>query len=197
MELSIGTILLAAGGSERMGRPKQLLPFAGTTLLRRAALTALATRFTPVVVVLGAAAEACRAEIGDLAVVPVEHGAWREGMGSSLRAGVEALEKIAPDTSAALVLLHDQPLIEAAALHKLAALWRLPQAPIAAAFYGGNPGVPAIFGREFFPELKIFAGTEGAKKTLLRHADRMALLDLPEAAEDIDSPADYRRLAGD
>jgi molybdenum cofactor cytidylyltransferase len=191
---SVGIILLAAGESIRMGRPKQLLPFRGTTLLRHAALTAATTGLSPLVVVLGAEAEACAVELKDLSATVVRNADWKQGMGSSLRAGMEALGKTSPEIQAVLVMLHDQPLISTPALLRLVELWRPPEHPIVAAFYGGKPGVPAVFDRNFFPELKNLQGTEGAKKILTRHASLTSVMDLPEALDDIDSPEDYRRL---
>jgi molybdenum cofactor cytidylyltransferase len=177
-----------------MGRPKQLLPFAGTTLLRHAAKRALATELGPVVVVLGAEAMACGAEIADLPVTVVHNADWAEGMGTSLRSGVEALESCAPASEGALVLLHDQPLIPGESLRQLAELWQPPRWTIATAFYGGRPGVPAVFDRSHFAELKALPPGEGAKRVLLQHAAASVRLDVPEALDDLDSPADYERL---
>jgi molybdenum cofactor cytidylyltransferase len=191
----IGIILLAAGGSARMGRPKQLLSFGKTTLLRHAAETALASGLSPVVVVLGAEAESCRAELEGLPVAVARNEDWSRGMGDSLRAGVEELERIAPDIGAALVMLHDQPRISAAALRDLANLWSPEGCTIAAAFYGGTSGVPAVFGRNHFAELKTLDGGGGAKGILARHDADVAKLELPEALDDIDSPEDYARLS--
>ncbi len=192
---SVGIILLAAGGSVRMGRPKQLLPFRDTTLLRHAATTALATGFSPVVIVLGAEVDACRAALKDLPVTFAGNDAWEEGMGSSLRVGMDALEKTAPTVEAVLVMLHDQPFISVASLRQLVELWQPPDVLISAAFYGGKAGVPAVFDCGLFPELKALHGAEGAKKILLRHALNASSLELPEALDDIDSPEDYKRLA--
>jgi molybdenum cofactor cytidylyltransferase len=191
----IGIILLAAGGSARMGRAKQLLPFGKTTLLRHAAETALATGFSPVVVVLGAEAEACRTELEGLSVAVARNEDWSRGMGGSLRTGVEELERMAPDIEAALVMLHDQPRISATALRDLANLWRPEGGTIAAALYGGTAGVPAVFDRRHFAELKALEGGGGAKGILARHDAGVAKLELPEALDDIDSPEDYERLS--
>jgi molybdenum cofactor cytidylyltransferase len=192
---TIGVILLAAGGSTRMGRPKQLLSFGKTTLLRHAAETALATGLAPVVVVLGAEAEACRAELEGLTVAVAQNDGWARGMGGSLRAGVEELERIAPDIGAALVMLHDQPRISASSLRDLANLWNPEGCTIAAAFYGGTVGVPAVFDRRHFAELKALEGSGGAKGILARHDAGVAKLELPEALDDIDVPEDYARLS--
>lgn len=192
---NIGVILLAAGGSTRMGRAKQLLPFGKITLLRHAAETALATGLSPVVVVLGAEADSCHAELEGLAVAVVRNEGWSRGMGGSLRIGVEELERMAPQAEAALVMLHDQPRISAASLRDLASLWSLEGCTIAAAFYGGTAGVPAVFGRKHFAELKALDGGGGAKGLLARYDANVAKLELPEALDDIDSPEDYVRLS--
>ena len=82
---SVGIVILAAGASTRMGTPKQLLCYAGKSLLRRAAETALASQGQPVVVVLGAAGEHCRPELEGLPVRIVENPDWEQGMSASLR----------------------------------------------------------------------------------------------------------------
>jgi molybdenum cofactor cytidylyltransferase len=187
-------VLLAAGGSSRMGRPKQLLPFGAGTLLRHAAETALATGFSPVLVVLGAEAEACAATLAGLDVSTIRHDDWARGLGTSIRAGVEGLENIAPAASAVLVLLHDQPAVSARALRNLARLWSPPGITIAASFYGGSLGVPAVFDRRHFAELKALDPAAGAKGIIARHGPAVARLELPEALADIDAPADYDRL---
>ena len=91
---NVGIVMLAAGGSTRMGTPKQLLPFRGRTLLRHAALTALESVCRPVVIVLGAHADALRPELDGLDVHVVENKDWPEGMSSSLRVGMQALMEI-------------------------------------------------------------------------------------------------------
>ena len=94
--MSIGLILLAAGGSTRLGSPKQLLEYGGRTLLRHAAETALATSCRPVLAVLGSGSVRLLEEIAGLEVHPVINPDWRTGMGSSIRRGVEMLDTLAP-----------------------------------------------------------------------------------------------------
>jgi molybdenum cofactor cytidylyltransferase len=189
-----GLILLAAGSSTRMGRPKQLLSYRGTTLLRHAALIALETGFGPVVVVLGAEANRCRTEIADLPVHAVVNDSWQEGMGTSIRAGIAQLIFLAPALEAVLIVLHDQPMINAAKLRELAAA-RVPQHCAVAAAYGGTLGAPALFTRELFDELAALDGNQGARRILDVHRDRVSRMEMPEALQDIDTPADYERLA--
>jgi molybdenum cofactor cytidylyltransferase len=190
----VGIVLLAAGGSTRMGRPKQLLPFRGTTLLRHAARTALATGCAPLVVVLGGEAPACRQTLEGLAFSMAENADWEQGMAGSIRCGIKMLEQVYPEVRAALILVHDQPLITPEMLQKLVALWKPPDIRAAAAFYGGSVGVPAVFDRALFAELKALSGAEGAKKILLRGGPAVASIEMPEALVDIDRPEDYRRV---
>jgi molybdenum cofactor cytidylyltransferase len=193
---AVGLILLAAGASQRMGSMKQLLPFAGTTLLRRACLTALATPARPIVVVLGADSAVCAAEISDLPVEPVLNPQWPEGMSGSLRVGLARLTELTPEIGGVVVLLPDQPLIQPADVAALLAAWDPPQRPIAAAAYNGILGVPAVFGRALFPELASLHGQEGARAIIARHAAEAAAVEMPAAAQDMDTPDDYRRLSG-
>src|SRR5918992_2537893 len=100
--MSVGAMILAAGSSSRMGRPKQTLQFQGESLIRRAALAALGAGCRPVVVVIGANAEPSRRELDGLDVREVFNPLWETGMASSIRAGVEALTGADPDADAAV-----------------------------------------------------------------------------------------------
>ena len=190
----VGLILLAAGASRRMERPKQLLPFAGTTLLRHACQTALATVARPVIVVLGAGHAECAAEIADLPVERVINPQWEQGLSGSLRVGLARLIEIAPQLAGVVVLLPDQPLVQPEHVTALLAAWDPPRRPLAAAAYNGILGVPAVFGREFFAELAALTGQEGARALILRHVAETAPVEMAAAAQDVDTPSDYRRL---
>src|ERR1700761_2047352 len=104
-----GLIILAAGASKRMGRPKQLLPWRGQTLLRHACETALATSLRPIVVVLGCEGEACERELAGRGVRHVLNSEWSNGMSTSVASGISALERCEPQASGALLMLVDQP----------------------------------------------------------------------------------------
>ena len=194
----VGAILLAAGGSTRLGRPKQLLAYRGRTLLRHAAEQALASRARPVVVVLGADEARCQQELAGLAatdVVSVPNPDWAVGMGSSIRTGVTALMGHAPDVRGAIILLCDQPLVTAEVLDTLIA--RHVEAPAAtiAAHYAGEPGVPALFPRARFGELAQLDGASGAKRLLrATEASPLVTVPCPGAAIDVDTLADYEAL---
>lgn len=188
----VAGIVLAAGGSTRMGRAKQLLELDGAPLVRRAALAAQAAGCAPVVVVLGgSAAEIAPALCGPGLEIEVNE-RWQEGMGRSIAAGVARAER--GGATAALITLADQPLVDAASLRRLLDAWRESGRPIAASRYAGTIGVPACFTRNFFAPLRALDGAQGCKALLRAHAHEAALVDCPEAEHDIDTPSDYARL---
>ena len=190
-------VLLAAGGSTRLGSPKQLLTHQGTSLLRRAAQTALATRCRPVVVVLGSHAEPLTAELTGLPVQILTHPTWSQGMGGSVRLGVAAALAAHPAPNAVLLTLCDQPLILPDALERLLAAFDSAARPdaIVAAAYLDTVGVPVLFGPAYFDALLTLAPDAGAKRLLQRHAAQVIPVPLPEAAVDIDTREQYDCLA--
>jgi molybdenum cofactor cytidylyltransferase len=199
-ESHIGIIVLAAGASSRLGEPKQLLKFEGETLLRRAARAALETQYRPVVIVLGFCASAMQEEVATLDARPVVNQLWSEGMSSSIRRGLQALEASAPDAiEAAILMLCDQPFVTGDVIRRLADAYRASGALVVASEYeaGGEKtlGVPALFSRPLFPELMALCGTEGAKRIIARHKAEAASVAVPEAAFDVDTPGDYRALS--
>lgn len=194
----MGVVVLAAGGSRRMPGPKQLLRFRGVTLLRHAAQTAVAARCGPVVVVLGAAALAkqLRFELVDLAVSVVDNHKWKDGMSSSIRAGIEALEA-AGSADAVLLMTCDQPYVTAEVLEQLVAAFHQSHPPAVACAYAGTVGVPALFDRALFAELKALEHDQGAKRILERHLPRIGRIPFEQGAVDIDTPEDVPKLSGD
>lgn len=188
---SCALILLAAGASRRLGSAKQLLRFRGRSLLRHAAETALAASCRPVVVVLGAENELLGPELAGLPLQTVFNPHWTEGVASSIRAGMEAVT-----TDAVLLTLCDQPLVTAEMINQIVRRHRRERAPIVASEYEGTLGVPALFSREFFPELAALKGDAGAKKILLKYADQAARAPMPEAAFDVDRMEQAALLAG-
>ena len=189
-----GAVILAAGGSTRMGEPKQLLRLDGRTLLRRTVDTVLASPAWPVVVVLGAHTESIRPEIAQLPALVVENSEWKEGLASSIRTGVRVLDAFSLSLQAALLIPCDQPHLSPGAITRLVDIHRQGGPPIVAACYGGHPGPPALFARSHFHELMELRGPEGARPLFARHADRFATVDLPELAVDLDTPGDLRKF---
>jgi molybdenum cofactor cytidylyltransferase len=177
-----------------MGRPKQLLRFGGETLLRRAALAALGAGCAPVVVVTGAHAERTRGELRGLDVLEVENLLWETGMGSSVRAGVGALLEARADASAVVLMLCDQPLVDADVIAGLVAAHRETGREAVASRYGESFGAPALFAATLFDELTRLEGQAGAKQVIKRHASRTHFVPFPGGEMDVDTPDDFSRL---
>jgi molybdenum cofactor cytidylyltransferase len=186
----LGAVLLAAGGSSRMGAVKQLLDIGGRPMATRAVDAALRSGARPVVVVLGANAEVVRAAIADRPIVAAHNAQWQEGVASSIRTGLAAALAADPSLDAVLLAPCDQPGLSADVIVLLASLHRATGRTSAARYHGRN-GAPAVFGRDHFGALMALRGDEGARRLLNSEAERVAAVDLPELGADIDTPEDY------
>jgi molybdenum cofactor cytidylyltransferase len=186
-----GLIILAAGASSRMGRPKQLLPWKGRSLLRHAAETALATSLRPVLVVLGCEWRACEKELASLEVSAVINPRWPDGMGTSVAAGIEALEMQETSITGALLMLVDQPDVTSEFLDSISDQWLNGNSPIVATQYSNGGGVPAIFSRAYFGELRALNADRGARQIIAREASTVALFQPPAEVADLDTPEDH------
>jgi molybdenum cofactor cytidylyltransferase len=187
-------VVLAAGTSSRMGRPKQLLPLGGRPLVCHAVEAALEAGL-PVVVVVGHREEEVRAALGERARVRVVRNAgYRSGQASSLRAGLGAL---GPEVRAALVLLADQPDVSAEAIRAVLHAYRGSGAAAVRARYSGTPGHPVLLDRRIWPEVQRVTGDRGARDLLAAHPEWVLAVDLPgPAPRDIDRWEDYLRASG-
>lgn len=190
----IAVVVLAAGGSSRLGRPKQLVPFRGSTLVRHAASTALEAALGPVLVILGADAERCRAALEGLDVALVVHERWSAGLGSTVRAAVAAVRRLEPAHHAILLTACDQPRVPASHLTALADRWRAAGCGIAATGYRGTTGVPALFGEEWLPALEQLPDEHGAKTVIEAAGGAVAVVGCEDAAFDVDQERDARDL---
>jgi molybdenum cofactor cytidylyltransferase len=184
-------VLLAAGASRRMGRPKQLLPVAGLPLLRRVAERALAAPVSPVIVVLGAHAAEIAPCLNGLRLRIVINDCWQDGMGSSVRVGMQALLTAGtPAADAVIVALADQPDCSADHFRRLIEARRTTGRTIVASEYEGVRGPPVLFAARYFPELLALQGDTGARPLLQSYAHEVAAVPL-STARDLDTPADY------
>lgn len=187
-------VVLAAGSSSRLGRPKQLLMFEGASLLTRAIRTAAATGLGPVIAVLGSGAEDIIRGTDCAGARIVVNPRWRTGMGSSIRAGVRAALAGDRDVEGVALLLCDQPLITAQDIITMARRCEQLEAYAVAASYEGALGTPAVFAAEALRDLLTLGDSQGGKALLLSHADVVAGYPLALAAVDVDVEADYQRL---
>ena len=194
--MNVGAVILAAGSSSRMGTPKQILQFEGSSLLKRATLAALGAKCDPVVVVTGAHADLCRRELDGLDVREAFNVSWETGMASSVHAGIECLLNIDAGIAATVLLLCDQPHVTSDIISNLIATHHATERPVIASIYAGSFGVPALFSRTLFAELVQLEGTSGAKEIIKRHASDAHFLPFPEGIVDVDTPDDFTRLIG-
>lgn len=191
----IGIIILAAGASTRMGRPKQLLTWQGETLIRRAVQTALVSNCHSTVVVLGAYANEIRKEIEQLDVLIIENHNWQQGMSTSIRIGLKALLATNPNIQAALFMLVDQPLLTSAHLERLIdTRYQMPDASIFASFYNEKASVPALFHRKWFEQLLHLKGDQGARALFQAYPNEVLTIPFPDGAFDLDTPENYEQL---
>jgi molybdenum cofactor cytidylyltransferase len=187
-----GVILLAAGNASRMGCAKQLLEYGGKALLRHAAEVALGAGGDSVIVVLGSNASELRPVLTGPPLTIVENFRWAEGMGTSIRAGIE--EAVRQNLDGAILGLADQPLVTSETLSRLFDAHAQTRKPIVASSYAGTVGVPVFFANEFFPALLALKPDQGCKGLILANAARAVHLACPEAELDVDTPQDYQRL---
>jgi molybdenum cofactor cytidylyltransferase len=188
--MSPGAIVLAAGEARRMGRPKLALPYGAGTLLSAALEPLLASPLRRIVVVLGHAADEVRRAAGSAPAGRLEfvvNQGWREGMASSLRAGLAACE----DCDAVLVALGDKLGVTAALLERVLAASA--SAPLVVPTVAGRGSHPVLFGRALFGELRALTGDSGAREIVLRHRSEAALV-AGEPLHDVDDEGDYRAL---
>jgi xanthine dehydrogenase accessory factor len=190
LHADIATVVLAAGGSHRLGHPKQLVEHDGEPLVRRVAGTCIAMHGGPVGVVLGSRAQEVSAALEQLPIAQLANDAWQDGLASSIRAGLRWADTT--NAGALLIVLGDQPLVTVEHLSALRDAW-LAGAPIAASRFGGILGAPAIFDRSRWTALAQLEGDQGAGR-LLRAEDVIAI-DWPDGALDIDTADDVRALA--
>ncbi len=188
--LPLTGIILAAGASTRFGSPKQLAEIEGETMIAGVVRRALDQCTSGVVVVAGANFDQWASVLDGLPVRTIRNERWQEGMGSSIRSGMAGV----PESSlGVLLMLCDQPAVTAADLSRLISVWRSAPERIAASRYANNLGVPAIFPRRYWPQLRELKGKGGAKQ-IIRNAEAVSAVDMPKAAFDIDTLEQLERL---
>jgi CTP:molybdopterin cytidylyltransferase MocA len=181
--------VLAAGGSRRLGRPKQLVELDGRPLVQRVAATCVASEAGPVGVVLGSGAASVADALGELRVAHIINDEWQQGIASSIRAGVRWAQS--STAGALLIVLADQPLLDVVHITALRDAW-LAGAPIVASRFEGIAAAPAVFDRSQWPALLLLEGDQGAGRLL--RTDGITAIDWAHGAIDVDTAEDVRTL---
>ncbi|MFW0717862.1 nucleotidyltransferase family protein [Pedobacter sp. N23S346] len=191
--MDTGIIILAAGNSSRLGRPKQLLVFKDKTLIEWTIDAALETNFKPVLVVLGAFADQIQEKLPpDLPFIVNEN--WAEGMVSSIAAGVAEILKHAPELENMIITVSDQAFINATVLLALEQKQISTKKGIIASSYAKTTGTPALFNKRYFPQLLSLKGNNGAKSLLKLHDNDVETVAFALGNIDIDTETDYHNL---
>jgi molybdenum cofactor cytidylyltransferase len=190
----IPVLLLAAGSSARMGRPKQLLPWGDMTLIEHQISVLLKTG-NPVNVVLGFYSDFIIPLIEKYNInIFINHN-WNKGMGGSVSLGIDKIKRMFPEADGVLITLLDQPMITASYLEKMKSAFQPGlQQIMASQSTSGWSGVPALFDKCYFTELAQLSNDEGARKIIKKYADNVIHLDGGEMLEDIDTPESYAFL---
>ena len=189
---NIEILILAAGNSSRLGQPKQLVEFEGQTLIERITHTSLSVS-DKVSIVLGANIELIKPKLLTFSdrINIIENPDWQEGMGTSIRIG---MENLAQKSDAVIILLSDQPFISQVLLQNMMQTFAEKKYPIVACDYGEQLGVPILFDKSFFPELLKLKGEQGAKSFLKKYPEKIASVSFKGGLFDIDTPEDLQKL---
>jgi molybdenum cofactor cytidylyltransferase len=192
----VGAIILAAGKSTRMGEAKQLLRLGESTVLGQTIANVRRSAVDEIVLVLGASAEAIRNQLPASllqGLKVVVNPAYEQGMASSLRAGLAALD---PQVAATLIVLADQPFVRPETLDQLADRHRHTKAQIVIPSYQGVRGNPVLLDRSVFAEVMALEGDTGCRAIFSSHTEHTVRLEVEDEGIllDIDSQEDYQRL---
>lgn len=186
-------ILLAAGSSSRLGRPKQLIEFQGKKLIQKAIDEAKKSKADSLVVVLGWNPELIKTGFDSSQTSIVINESWEQGMATSMQAGLRFLrEKEHPDQ--VILMLVDQPYVESKLLDRLILEKERTGKGIVACSYSDTLGVPAIFDQIYFKEMLELKVSEGAKKVISKNKVDVFELDFPLGAMDLDTEEDLKKL---
>ncbi|MBS1502625.1 MAG: nucleotidyltransferase family protein [Bacteroidetes bacterium] len=187
-------VILAAGGSARLGTPKQLLKYNDESLLQRAINTAKGSEAGKVILVLGASRQKIISETDTSGTDLVVNPDWQSGMSSSIVSGIKALKKLEPVPSSVILMVCDQPFVTSALLNTLIAEHRSTNKQIIACAYEGVAGTPVLFSSTLYDQLLSLEGDAGAKKIIMANADKVATVTFELGATDVDTLDDYKSL---
>jgi molybdenum cofactor cytidylyltransferase len=194
IENDIGIVLLAAGKSSRLGRPKQLLLYHQQTLLQHCFQIASASQAQSIVIVLGSDADDIKEKLNGISADAVVNPDWEEGMASSIRFGINYLLGANQQLEGVVLMVCDQPFVTSSLINNLIQSYRRSGKPIVVSGYDNTFGPPVFFHKSLFPELLQLTGDVGAKAVIKQHADEVAVVSFPHGSMDIDTEADYENF---
>lgn len=190
----IAIIILAAGRSARLGSPKQLLSYRGKTLLQHSIDTALESQASPILVVLGSGKDTIEKELTQSQIFILENSCWESGMASSISCGINNLKIIAPESEAAILMVCDQPFVNATLLNDLINKHKKSGQYIVASSYENTMGTPALFHKSLFSELSALEGESGAKSLIKKYNQQTGFVSFDQGSIDIDTRENYKNL---
>jgi molybdenum cofactor cytidylyltransferase len=189
-----GIIILAAGPSSRLGKPKQLLVYKGKTLLENIVSEARKANLDPAVVVTGSGSEAISSILDNKQIEIVYNKRWPSGMASGIVAGLSKILTLNPKTGAVIIAVCDQPYVSAELFGQLMKIKAEQNKGIVGCAYAGIIGTPVLFGKIYFEKLLLLQGEEGAKKILKTQGSDLASVNFDKGSIDIDKHEDYDQL---
>ena len=181
---NIGIIILAAGTSRRLGKPKQLIPYLGKPLIQNITEVAINSSYQPIIVVLGAYKDIIEPHLNHFNINLAFNEKWSQGISTSIKCGLNYIQKLESNLDGIILMLCDQPFVSSHLINQLVVKYRQENPLIVACEYSDIIGVPALFDKSLFSELFNLTGDIGAKKLILRyHKD---VLKIPFAKGEID-----------
>lgn len=192
--MNTGIIILAAGNSSRLGKPKQLVSYQGKTLLDIASMAAIESSCKPLVVVLGAYASEILEQHQHAGISYIINESWAEGMSSSISAGLTTLLAQDNTLQQLIIAVADQPFISSEIFEILIKKQQHSGKSMVASSYAQTIGTPALFRRKYFDELLSLSGNEGAKHLLKQYPEDRETISFELGHIDIDTETDYNNL---
>jgi len=192
--MSTAIVILAAGSSSRMGKPKQLLDFNGQTLLNIVIRESLKTKFRPVVVVLGAYAAEIKQASTNQEVIYSFNEDWENGMSSSISFGLKVALENNPKIENVILTVADQVHISSDIFEELQSKQEQSKKNIVASAYSQTTGTPTLFNKKYFDNLLVLSGSNGAKSLIKQYVDDTTTIPFELGNIDIDTETDYNNL---
>lgn len=191
--METGIVIIAAGNSSRLGRPKQLLEYRGKTLLQHIIDEADLANLNPIVLVLGANSDKITENVRNVDHIVINE-SWENGMASSIAAGITELLNMENIPQNVIISVCDQPLLTAEVFLNLVKEKNSSSKNIVASIYAETIGVPALFGEKYYDYLLRLSGKEGAKKIINEFEADLSTISFENGRIDIDTEKDFVNL---